>query len=629
MAQMAWDELGSNRAIDVAQSQYRDWWLHHAILGDPSWDSFEREPGNPIYTGSAPHEWPVNGFLFRDPVSGCWFAYVSLYPKGYWPPGGVLALREVDGQWQPAGLVLEPSADSFEGDGQRCGGAVDVSLVYEAGCYHMVYGWCDPDNQRGGLAYAWGESPTGPFHRAPAPLHEDTYQTPILGRYVRAYASTLVRRERDWMILHMMSTPRNAGGTWALACMTSPHAEGPYSQPNLLVMPQSDRFHPPLAEFYPQFVHDGAVYAPATSVALNRSFQVLYRAPIEQAHMPDAWEISQYGSLWHAEPTPAERSGIWGQTFSAQVAPDGWMRAFYPCKTRDDRGTIHIARRRWDEPYRDGFTLSAPNGPALAILKPCVGDFRATITARSSGPWAVCWQCRAPLGPDHEFADASLHRLTRTQRCELRRGPVSQVIRLDDQRRPRLTETLAADWSSERTEHIELVQSGGVARITLNANVMWQGELGEGQGRIELLAEAGTVVRVDRFELEANPESDRQYWLSTESLAGAAEEPGAWLAVEDAGFRFGVGHVSARANARAKWCVVGSRIRLYSPRGPAYGRCDVCVDGQWQEALDFHALNRQNSSVVRSYDLPHGPHVLVIRSQSAGVPCDVIEVESM
>ncbi len=622
-------EIGSSKVVDLAQARYRDWWLHHPVLGDPSWDAFEREPDNPIYFGAAPHEWPVNGFLFHDPVSGRWYAYISLYPRGYWPPGGVLALREETGRWQAAGIVLAPDANSFESDGRRCGGTVDVSLVYEAGRYHMVYGWCDPDNRRGGLAYAWAESPEGPFHRAPTPLHDDAHQPALLGRYVRAYASTLVRRECDWMILHMMSTPRNAGGTWALACMTAARPEGPYSAPRLLLMPQSDRFHPPLAEFYPQFVHDGYVYAPATSVALNRSFQVMYWAPVEQAHLPDVWEIDQYGSVWHSE--PAEGQGLWGQTFSGQIGSDGWLRAFYPCKTRDDVGTIHMARRPWSEAYRDGFVLAAPNGPALAILKRTVGDFQARIVARANGGWAFCWGCHEPLGPSHPFADASLHPLTHSRRLEWRRGPAASasLVALDEYGGAHLLANTMTDWAPGRTEQIEIERTGDLVHIALEGRLIWQGVAPAQAGRIELLAEAGTTLNVEQLELSAEAQADRQCWLSTEALAGAAEEPEAWTLVEDEHFRFGIGHLSARPGARAKWNFIGSRVSLYAPKAPGFGRCEVRINGQWAATLDFASPVRRRSGLIWSCDLPHGSHALVMQAQEANVPCEMIEVESM
>ena len=71
-----------------------------------------------------------------------------------------------------------------------------------------------------------------------------------------------------------------------------------------------------LAEFYPAFIFEGYVYAPATSVALNRSFQTIFRAPLELAHLPEKWEIFRYGSVWHDQLNEdTHELGIWGQTF--------------------------------------------------------------------------------------------------------------------------------------------------------------------------------------------------------------------------------------------------------------------------------------------------------------------------
>ncbi len=115
------------QVIDYASAGYRDRWLHHYAIGDPSWDAFVREPGNPIYTGKPPYEWPVNGFLFRDPPSGRWYAYVGLYPRGYWPAGPCLVLREREGGgWEELGLAVQGDAAMFDGDGVRPGATPDV-----------------------------------------------------------------------------------------------------------------------------------------------------------------------------------------------------------------------------------------------------------------------------------------------------------------------------------------------------------------------------------------------------------------------------------------------------------------------------------------------------------------------
>jgi hypothetical protein len=76
--------------FDYALSQARTLWLHHPVLGDPSWDSFERESVLPLFQGSPPLEWLVKGFSFLDPIrraliSGGFLEFlheiqVTLYP---------------------------------------------------------------------------------------------------------------------------------------------------------------------------------------------------------------------------------------------------------------------------------------------------------------------------------------------------------------------------------------------------------------------------------------------------------------------------------------------------------------------------------------------------------------------
>jgi len=84
--------------VDYAGSHYVDMWLRHPVLGDPSFDAFERVPGNPVHTGAPPYGWPVNGFFFPDPVSGNWYLYIGDYATGYVgpPPSRCILYRSKD-----------------------------------------------------------------------------------------------------------------------------------------------------------------------------------------------------------------------------------------------------------------------------------------------------------------------------------------------------------------------------------------------------------------------------------------------------------------------------------------------------------------------------------------------------
>lgn len=64
--------LSAAGELDYAESRFVDSWLRHPVYGDPSFDAFERAPGNPVHTGAPPFAWPVNGFFFADPRGGGW-----------------------------------------------------------------------------------------------------------------------------------------------------------------------------------------------------------------------------------------------------------------------------------------------------------------------------------------------------------------------------------------------------------------------------------------------------------------------------------------------------------------------------------------------------------------------------
>ncbi len=91
-------------------------WLRHPVLGDPSFDSFVRNPNNPIVRGKAPHEWPVNGTLFRDPKSGHWFCYVGFYAEGYVIAegttrySGIYRSKDRGASWESLGPIFEDNS---------------------------------------------------------------------------------------------------------------------------------------------------------------------------------------------------------------------------------------------------------------------------------------------------------------------------------------------------------------------------------------------------------------------------------------------------------------------------------------------------------------------------------------
>ena len=382
---------GSDReslSVDYAKAAHRENWLRHPVYGDPSFDTFTRAPGNPIHRGAPPLEWPVNGFLFEDPRSGHWFVYVGRYPKNYamGPDKDMdcVVYRSTDhgAHWECLGPIFDAAPFTFAGGVSPVKYAPDVSVVYADGRYHMVYDFAtanstwesqtSPKNgAENGFAYAWADRPEGPYHRTPKPVYRSGSYPPLLGKYQRGYAATLLRRKHDWLVLAMSDSGPHM--SWALTGMTATNPEGPYSAPKILRCVDDFYYHPPLLEFFPAFAHDGRIYAPATSVAMNRNFQAMFRVKTEDAMNPDAWELWQDGSVWHSEFVENESYGIWGQTFSGFVSRDAQFQVMFPGRDPQGMGTINLASRPWKNAYHDGFVASGNEGRSLALLKKSYG----------------------------------------------------------------------------------------------------------------------------------------------------------------------------------------------------------------------------------------------------------------
>jgi len=104
--------------------------------------------------------------------------------------------------------------------------------------------WATPLAHLGGLSCA--------LHAARLP--KSTMPLLPQPQYRRVYGGTLLRRsDSDWIVLAAISTAHNGGGTWGLCCLSAPSADGPWSEPALLLTPQSSGWHAHPTEFYPAF----------------------------------------------------------------------------------------------------------------------------------------------------------------------------------------------------------------------------------------------------------------------------------------------------------------------------------------------------------------------------------------
>ena len=114
-----------------------------------------------------------------------------------------------------------------------------------------------------------------------------------------------------------------------------------------------------MLEFYPAFAHGGYVYASAYSVAQDRNFIAIFRAPIKRATDPAAWELFRHGSVWHNDDSELGGYGLWGQTLAGQVDAGGTLWAMFNTLDSKTIGAVNLAQRPWSKPFRDrGFVLS-------------------------------------------------------------------------------------------------------------------------------------------------------------------------------------------------------------------------------------------------------------------------------
>lgn len=623
---------------DYARAAARDAWLRHPVLGDPSFDAFERCRANPICRGAPPHEWPVNGFLFRDPVSGRWYAYVGHYAAGYAVGPDKTSLCTVyesidDGQtWAHRGPVFAPEPFTFAGTPSPVIGAPDVSVVYDDGLYHMAYDWGGADftwaaGGSSGVGYAWSASPVGPFQRQAEPLILNARVSfPILSKYNRLYATTLVRRAHDWLLLTITDSGHHF--SWGLVAQRAAAPGGPYSDPVPLFHTEDDRYQPPLMEYFPAFVRGGYVYAPSTSVALNRNYQMLQRAPLEQAHRPEAWRLYRHGSLWHAEPVEHETYGIWGQTFSGCVDPDGTLRVLYPSRDAAGMGTINLASRRWNKPYRRaGFVLSGHQGAALTCLRRAWAELSLDATLTYSGTISLLWGMQGPLGADAARSDASLHALCRTQYHALELAPDGWRLLQTDAAGAQ--QVLAqGTWGAAPTRRIALRHAArGLLQVQADGQTLWQGALALQEGRVGLLVEPHSHLRVARFEVTGRALPAWTPWLYTEALLGAGQSMHDWAVRNDAAFRYGVGAVSRGESARAKWNWHGSGFRLWAPRGPEFGVARLRLDGVALAEVDLRAPTVcASAAVCEQSGLADGYHTLTLEASAGPLVLDALEV---
>lgn len=627
---------------DFAKMALRDAWLRHPVLGDPSFDSFEKL-GDTVHRSEAPYEWAVNGSLFRDPKDGACYLFGGLYCRGYAcdsrHPSQFNIYRSTDNcaHFEPLGLGFseENFAFRFRGHDAHVQSCPDVNMFYDEklGKYLLTYDCSDegvtwenahqeirPDS---GSALAWADSPAGPFHQFPDRVFSNVLSTGRTSIFDRGYATTVLPRKNDYLALVLMDSDKHFA--WALAAMTAPSPEGPWSEARIVLSPETDGYYPAPVEFYPAFVHEGTVYAPATSVAGNRNYQALFACDLERAHLATAWRLEQDGSLWHSRPLKDEAYGIWGQTFHGFVH-DGQFTVMYPARNNRGFGTLSVARRPWDQPFRDGFTLSGHMNASIAPLLRSHRDFELQADFALTGAAAVYFDFHGVLGPSMISSDAAPHPSSRT---------AARLVRFDDQGRYALIsrsesgaeQTLLEGNVGAPVTSLRLTRRGDAVALSINGRAEQTAMLPGAGGALAIGADKFSVLTCSRFCVEGEAQDGALLWNAQEALLNAGQLESDWEKRPASGVRGGDVFVGEGA-VRAKWNFIGDGFTLYAPVGPEFGAALVYVDGFLAGSVPLTRPEGEPSAAIfHMENLEYGRHAVVLRPRRGKIAVDALAAE--
>jgi len=623
---------------DYALLDAKDEWSHHFAFGSPSWDTFERFPNNPVIQGRDGMEWPVNGFLFSDPVSKNWYLYIGEYRRNYAIAKDSTAknfncaiYKSTDRgkSWEKKGDLFPLNMTCYDSLHIQ---APDVMVVYDHGKYHLVFDWVSgkaswQEMGQTGIGYAVSDRPEGPYKVSEKPLKINSRyrKNPLLNRYWRMYAQMLVKRKDDWVLLYMVDTA--PARSWALAVSTAPHPEGPYSDPVLIRNVEGKTSYPPLMEYFPAFEHKGYIYFPATSVATNRNYQLISRVKTEDVTNRDKWEIFSAGTFWHSENTENEYAGIWGQTLTGFVDDSDSIVVMYPSKNKMNYGTINLAKASWNQPDRKrGFALSACESCSFTYIKRGIDLDDLNMDFDLSGTMRIVWDFHKSLDiqitwgkfsfnqDEGEYKEIELS----GNRWSVNLISKSNIQRLDS------GEVLNLKGTGN---HLHLGRVNGLYSLSIDDRKLWEGHLTDNPGVIGIMLDPHSNLFASRFEVKGRPTKGKLSLGYYEALLNAGNQDTDWEFKKDILFRNGRGAISKVDNAFAKWNFEGTRFTIYLPKGPTFGTVAIYVDGQAVGNVNLKSDTLINSKVVfKSESLQRGPHAVYIESSGGRLPLDCIEI---
>ncbi|MBP1995752.1 hypothetical protein [Paenibacillus eucommiae] len=627
--------------MDYAQKRWMNAWLRHPVLGDPSFDSFERV-GECVHRSEKPYEWAVNGSLFRDPKDGGWYYYAGLYPYGYklieeFSAHCIVYKSADEGvNWECLGPVFEKGF-AFDHHDVASDIVPDAVVTYDeqSDTYWMAYDWCTNNSDwsnafnplgtgaDSGAALAWAKTPAGPFTRLPAPHISNVELAGDMGRFKRIYASTLLKRKNDWITLALCDSSEYF--SWGLACMTAPSPEGPWSRPVIVMSVDRPEYYPAPVEFYPCFAVGDTVYAPATSVAASRNYQAVFSASLEEAHEPEAWSLLFDGNAWHSRPRLDEKYGIWGQTFHGFVH-NGIFNVMYPSKNEDDHGTLFVASRPWEQPFSDGFTLSAHKGKAISPVLAGYVHFSLKADVVLEGTVDFAFDYGGILGPNESKSDAVPHQQSISSYSALRLSDEGsfKLITVDFNG----VEFVHAAGSYDKpVTSIELRREGSNVIAFLGGIQVAEAEIAVSAAKpLALIAHEWSNLNCSKFEVTGHAGRYELFYNGFDALLGAGQRIGDWEVTASELYRSNKGLVG-QGRCKAKWNVIGDGFDIYAPTAPEFGTIKVYVDGELSGHANLYAPEARASAVVHTVGgLTQGRHSVQIEAESGKFVLDIIAV---
>ena len=624
---------------DYAMLAQKDDWSHHFAYGSPSWDTFERFPNNPVYRGRKGMEWPVNGFLYADPISKNWFLYVGEYKENYQSDKDsttadfncvILQSNDKGKTWKKLGDLFPKNLLSY---GSKKLQVPDVMVTYSNGKYHMVFDWVTnhfnwQNAEDTGIGYAVSDKPEGPFVVSALPIkHSSQYKkAPLFGKYWRMYAAMIIKRKNDWVLAYMMDI--EGGGSWALALSTASKPEGPYSEAKIIMNTEKKTGFSPLQEFFPAFMHEGYVYFPSTSVATNRNYQSLYRAKIEDMTDSDKYETVKMGAFWHSENVENEHAGIWGQTMTGFIDDKDSMYVMFPSKDLQNYGTINLAKAAWKNLDRkSGFNLAGNEGPTFSYLKKIIDLDSIDMNFKLDGTMRILFDYNSPFDYQNFWARFSITQnkadfkelvINKSEWKINVYNPKTGISRIDSGK--------IQGWNTHNNT-LQLKREFGKYKLTINNKKCWEGQLKSSPGLVGIALDPLSYLFVNNFVVEG---AEKEGYITHgfyEALVNAGNRESDWDFKSDEMFFNGKGAVSKKKSSAVEWTFEGKVFELLSPLGPQYGKINVYLDGKLLTKLSLKNTKLVKSNTVfKSSKLSNVQHTVFIESVDGLLPVDCIRV---